>query len=529
MALRPEIGLLIEGRHREPDGHLSEGQTCSATLTDFSNIVLTAAHCVRFWDQDPSRYQFQMSTDSAAISPSDPGMTTHQVTAIIILGPNAGRYVTDAEIDQWAANNIVGAGRGNNDLAVLKIDRAPPVDNSWQPARTATVYPASGSTVTTFGYGNVDRTGQTGLGTKRWASWTYAEPVFYCQSCGGTQRGSNVVNSGDSGGPAVFGAMGDRGQIWGVNSISGNGTGDRYADVVAMHDKIVEAEATFDNVSRFRSRTDFDGDSLADLLWHDGVNGTTQMWDMNGTWRSGVADLQGLDVPDSTGWYPAGVADFSDDGNPDLLWHNGTTGETQVWYMANGVRLGFKYLAPALNVTDASGWRIVGVGSFSTGSLVDILWHNGNTGESQIWFMNYNTRSRVTSRWKVENLPSNWNLADGSGWRPVGVNDFNYDGRSDILWHNGATGETSVWFMDGSSPIGGAELPSSLDVSDATGWRLVGTEDLNWDGSADLLWLHGDTGMVGVWYMNGFSLISMDALPSWENVPAASGWRLVNH
>ena len=35
----------------------------------------------------------------------------------------------------------------------------------------------------------------------------------------------------------------------------------------------------------------------------------------------------------------------------------------------------------------------------------------------------------------------------GLPWSIVGSNDFNSDGKTDVLWHNAATGETQIWYM----------------------------------------------------------------------------------
>ena len=52
-------------------------------------------------------------------------------------------------------------------------------------------------------------------------------------------------------------------------------------------------------------------------------------------------------------------------------------------------------------------------------------------------------------------------------------NDFNYDGKRDILWRNTATGENAYWYMDGTNLIAGAVLPTVADLN----WTIVGTGD----------------------------------------------------
>jgi hypothetical protein len=88
-----------------------------------------------------------------------------------------------------------------------------------------------------------------------------------------------------------------------------------------------------------------------------------------------------------------------------------------------------------------------------------IIWHNSSTGETQIWNMNGH---RFTGRATVfgENGAS---AMVGLSWSIVGTNDVNSDGKADILWHNAATGETQIWFMNGRSIVRRANVDADRD------------------------------------------------------------------
>jgi hypothetical protein len=58
----------------------------------------------------------------------------------------------------------------------------------------------------------------------------------------------------------------------------------------------------------------------------------------------------------------------------------------------------------------------------------------------------------------------------GPPWSVVGTNDFNQDGAADILWHNGSTSETQIWFMTGRSIVRRATVEAVLEG----GGSLVG-------------------------------------------------------
>lgn len=79
-------------------------------------------------------------------------------------------------------------------------------------------------------------------------------------------------------------------------------------------------------------------------------------------------------------------------------------------------------------------------------------------------------------------------------------NDFNGDGRSDVLWTNSA-GSVVEWLMNGETPISGIYVGGSP-------WTMVGTGDFNGDGRSDLLWRNTDTGSVVEWDMNGGEALS---------------------
>src|SRR5262249_12381124 len=75
---------------------------------------------------------------------------------------------------------------------------------------------------------------------------------------------------------------------------------------------------------------DFNGDGFADILWRNGTSGQTMIWLMNG------ASLIGTGSPGTvtTGWAVAGTGDFNGDGFGDVLWYNATTGQAVIWLLS---------------------------------------------------------------------------------------------------------------------------------------------------------------------------------------------------
>ena len=85
--------------------------------------------------------------------------------------------------------------------------------------------------------------------------------------------------------------------------------------------------------------------------------------------------------------------------------------------------------ASLLTVTDQN-WTIVGTGDFNDDGKPDIILRNTSSGQDVVWYMNGAT---LTS-WA--NLPA---VADQT-WAIVGTGDFNEDGKPDIVWRNTSTG-----------------------------------------------------------------------------------------
>jgi hypothetical protein len=289
--------------------------------------------------------------------------------------------------------------------------------------------------------------------------------------------------------------------------------------------------ATFAHEARAAS-SDFDRNGTADVLWHNGTTGDTQVWYLSGTTRTGFAPVTSpngtpLKVYDSESWRVAGVADFNNDQRPDIVWHNGATGATQVWFMDNAVRTGWGDVPSHLATPHSSGWQIVGTADINLDGHPDIVWHNGSSGYTQVWYMDGVDRL-PNGHQDVDHSNPALVITDSSGWRLVGISDFDGDGHPDFLWHQGDTGETHVWFMSGMTFLRSAHL-SINDIADSSRWRIVGAYDVSLDGKPDVLWHNATSGLTQVWFMNGTSWLSSNNITQNSvelSVPDSTGWRV---
>ena len=126
---------------------------------------------------------------------------------------------------------------------------------------------------------------------------------------------------------------------------------------------------------------------------------------------------------------------------------------------------------------------------FDGDGKTDILWRHSTTGQVYIWLMDGLAGKSQGSLGQVE-----------LGWQIVEVSDFNGDGKVDILWRHSTTGQVYIWFMDGLASQGEGSL-GQVEL----GWQIVKVGDFNGDGKVDILWRHSTTGQVYIWFMDGLA------------------------
>jgi photosystem II stability/assembly factor-like uncharacterized protein len=207
-------------------------------------------------------------------------------------------------------------------------------------------------------------------------------------------------------------------------------------------------------------------------------------------------------------WRVVGTADFNKDGFPDILLQNEATNQISAWYMG-GVD-GLTIMSSIVG-QPASGWKVVGMGDFNRDGYVDLLLQNSSSNALSVWYLGPNFTVLYTAAL----------AAPLANWHAVGVADFNGDGSPDILLQNQVTNQVSVWYMSGAD--GTTVLSSPIIATAAAGWKVVGTSDFNNDGVPDIALQNQGTNQVSVWYMGGpqgatitSSPVIATAAPNWS-------------
>ncbi len=124
----------------------------------------------------------------------------------------------------------------------------------------------------------------------------------------------------------------------------------------------------------------------------------------------------------------------------------------------------------------------------------DIIWRNAKTGDVVIWLMSGHSIGR--GAYVVRGIPADWEVK--------AIDDFDGDGKADVLWQNVNNGDIYIWIMD-SDKISGGGYPVHGVPGD---WKFTATGDFDGDGKTDVLWQNTQTGDVALWLMDGARISS---------------------
>jgi hypothetical protein len=120
----------------------------------------------------------------------------------------------------------------------------------------------------------------------------------------------------------------------------------------------------------------------------------------------------------------------------------------------------------------------------------DLVWHRSDNGEIGAWTLN----AGGTHGWA--SLAS---LAYGNVWKMKAVGDINGDQRADLIWQKSTDGSLCAWTINSTTTTHGSLSLGA--ISPTSGWRLIGVADFDQSGFEDLLWYKLSDGSLGAWLM----------------------------
>lgn len=248
---------------------------------------------------------------------------------------------------------------------------------------------------------------------------------------------------------------------------------------------------SFSSGEPFAGSIDVNGDGDSDLLWHDPATGVLTI----ATCAGDACVFKGRYL--EPGYRLRQLGDFNGDGRGDALWSDGVA-----LVLAFGNALG-RFDAPVVLTGHTPGWDVAGDIAFTDrprstapqdidgDHRSDLAWHDPATGA-----LVYRTVNAATVG------PERAGTTMPVGFRVVALRDFDGDGRADALWNDG-----DQLRLSRARPEGGFGASEFVMATPPAGWRLAGVADLDNNLTHDLVWFQASTAEVHYMLMDGSRIL----------------------
>ncbi|MEZ5404865.1 MAG: hypothetical protein R3F23_01455 [Verrucomicrobiia bacterium] len=229
-----------------------------------------------------------------------------------------------------------------------------------------------------------------------------------------------------------------------------------------------------------RPAHDISGDHNSEILWQNQTNYAAQIdlmtYDANNNTPKYVIGLP-LTPPDATNnWSLFGSGDFNSDAQPDIVWWTSRRIDKKNFWAVSFMN-GFQPSSHVIKEVSPV-WELACIGDFDGDTQSDILWHNRDTHQYQINYMN-NLNISLTQQ-LLDSLPAN-QFVKACG-------DFDRDGYTDLVVQNQDTGDVYIHFLENYKLKNTSNNPALLkNVSLNPVWEAAGSGDFNQDGHDDLV------------------------------------------
>ncbi len=213
------------------------------------------------------------------------------------------------------------------------------------------------------------------------------------------------------------------------------------------------------------------------------------------------------------GWTLIGLADFNKNASP--VYYDRTSGLLVVLFLGgpNGTDVrGYGAL-----VTPGEGWTPVAIADLNNDGHPDVLFVNASSGQVDVFFYGGAEGTTFLSRETISPLSV-------TGWNVVGAADLNGSGHSGLVLQNRSTGQVLVNSLGGTN---GTTITATEELVGAfEGWSAAGLQDMNGDGHADLILVNDATGRIMVRY-NGGAVGSNALETAYLDTPVSPGRTLM--
>jgi len=232
---------------------------------------------------------------------------------------------------------------------------------------------------------------------------------------------------------------------------------------------------------------DFNGDGFDDLLCHDVSNGAKWI-----DYADGSGHFEGTNWQSSANWCGGAelhIGDFNNDSRDDMLCHRPSDGYKWIDYASSSGQFGGTDWERDADWCGHSGARLY-VGDFTGDGWDDLLCHDANSGYK--WIDHANAAGQFNG--------TNWELNmrwchQSSG--QLFVDDFNGDGRDDMLCHDANSGHKWISFANNANGFDGTSR--DWPMAWCYGNQFL-TGDFDENGVADFLCHDPDSGEKWIAY-----------------------------
>jgi hypothetical protein len=266
----------------------------------------------------------------------------------------------------------------------------------------------------------------------------------------------------------------------------------------------------------------FDGN---DIGWYNTFNGETGRWESGNQQLGGYMGTLGF----NNEWKIEGKGDLNGDGVYEVFVRNQFNNETHIWWggnMANGRFINHQSL----------NHQLIGVQDQGSGSS-RMIWRNVDNGEVTTWkidpvtntmtgtSLGYLSKNYIQNETFLADLDGNgtqslvshnkfgfmieWKDGNSSNRKYIGavsndnvlvaVGDFNADGKDDLLYENGPTGQLNINFSGiRNSQIGGrSDIAGVLESNE----KFLTVVDIDGNGTSDIITRYDDLYVMA--YLDG--------------------------
>jgi hypothetical protein len=256
----------------------------------------------------------------------------------------------------------------------------------------------------------------------------------------------------------------------------------------------VVANQGFGPLWTVRAVADLNGDGNSDLVYRNTSTGQVEVQFLD-NFGNAIGGGPFSADPFGADFNLVGAGDVNGDGRADLVFQRPSDGLTEVMLVNGQTEIGGGPIAGSPFVDPS--WQVVAVNDFNGDGKADLVYRNSNSGIVEIQFLN-----GVTPIGGGIVSPNGF----GTDWNVAGAGDFNGDGHTDLVFHRASDGLTEIMFLNGTTEIGGGLIQNSPFNGDPT-WQVVGVGDFNRDGKADIVYRNSVTGVTEIQFLNGTTAI----------------------